>query len=144
MQGFNENELSTDLCLSEIKKGNTPKVTRDHNADYARALLKEGLDAGSVTLGTLSKETGISKSYLSDFLNGKNDGMRRDKLIAICIVLGFDIDLTQRVLESLHAGNLYAKNARDILILEGIRDGKALRQIDDSLYEADFPTLITC
>ena len=76
----------------------------------------------------------ICPSHLHDFLKGKKN-LSRDKLIIICIILKLSIQESRNILRRLIQADFYPKNERDFEIMCGIRQGKALDDINELLAQ---------
>ena len=86
------------------------------------------------------RETGFNSAYVYQIFDGEKTP-HRDKMIAICLVMGLDIETTQRILKLGGYSELYPRIARDALILFAIHHKWDLNSTDDKLYENKFATL---
>ena len=86
------------------------------------------------SINQIATECNITPSHLSDFLNDKKN-MNRDKILSLLIVLGYDITKTRQFLTGLGYNGLYARNVRDFIILNGIKDKLPLDKINEKLKE---------
>lgn len=67
--------------------------------------------------------------------------MSRDKLLSIFITLQFNIEKVQKSLLRFGLSELYPRNARDFLILKGIKDELSLDDINENLRKEHLDTL---
>ncbi len=98
--------------------------------DYFNALLeKEGISKAA-----LVTRTGIERTYLYQLLNGTRQPSR-DYAIAMCIAAGLNLEQTTRCLELLSEGILYAKNARDAIIIYAINREHSVDKTNELLFD---------
>ena len=62
----------------------------------------------------------------------------REKLIAICIGIGLNLTETQRVLTIGKQKILYAKDARDSIIIFSINNNYSIMETNELLFEENF------
>lgn len=74
----------------------------------------------------------IYPSHLHDFLKGTKK-LSRDKLIIVCIVLKLSLHESRNTLKRLIQADFYPKNERDFEIMCGIRQGKSVDDINETL-----------
>ncbi|MGN0367558.1 MAG: XRE family transcriptional regulator [Wujia sp.] len=65
----------------------------------------------------------------------------RDKLIAICMALGCNLEETQRALSIAKEGKLYAKDARDSILIFSIQKQQSVQATNQLLYEMNHACL---
>lgn len=88
----------------------------------------------------LVRESGISRTYLYQMLNGtRKPG--RDNAITLCIASHFTLDETIRCLEILNEGILYPKVVRDSLIIYAISHKMSVPETNDLLFSKNEATL---
>ncbi len=87
------------------------------------------------------RDSGLEKAYVYQIFNGEKKPSR-DKLIAIAFGLHLDSEETQRMLKLGGCSELYARVARDAVILFAIQRGMGIVAADDLLYSNGFPTLL--
>ncbi len=98
--------------------------------DYFNSLLeKEGISKAA-----LVTRTGIERTYLYQLLNGTRQPSR-DYAIAMCIAAGLSLEQTTRCLELLSEGILYAKNARDAIIIYAINREHSVDKTNELLFD---------
>lgn len=134
--------LTTDDIFEKIQAGESicaEEIDFVSPEDLRHALYNEFQKHG-YSSNQIATECGISPSQLSDFLNSKKQ-MSRDKLLSIFITLEFDIEKVQKSLLHFGASELYARNARDFIILKGIKEALSLDDINENLRKEHFDTL---
>lgn len=65
----------------------------------------------------------------------------RDKLIMLCIGIGADLTQTEKLLNSIKASPLYAKDGRDAVIMFGLLHKLSVIDINLMLYDRGFDVL---
>lgn len=71
----------------------------------------------NMTAAEIIKNSGISRSYAHEILNGKKQHPSRDHLLALCLGAHMDLNTTQHALRIAQQGELYAKVLRDAAIM---------------------------
>lgn len=87
------------------------------------------------------RDSGLTKSYVHQIFNGEKRPSR-DKLIAIAFGLHLDSEETQRMLKLGGCSELYARVARDAVILFSIQREKNIWETDTVLHDNGFETLL--
>ncbi len=87
------------------------------------------------------RDSGLEKAYVYQIFKGEKKPSR-DKLIAIAFGLHLSSEETQRMLKLGGCSELYARVARDAVILFAIQRGMGIADADDLLYSNGFPTLL--
>ena len=102
--------------------------------EYLRDYIAENkLDATEVV--TKSR---ISKNYVYHIINGVKKNPGRDKVIALCIAAGMDVENVNRALRVGGYNALYPKNKRDVFIAECVNLGKTdITEVNLFLDEKD-------
>ena len=105
--------------------------------EYLMLLLRQkGLKRADVV-----RDSGLEKAYVYQIFDGKKRPSR-DKLIAIAFGLHLNAEETQRMLKLGECSELYARVARDAVILFAVQRGMDIAAADDLLYRNNFPTLL--
>lgn len=104
--------------------------------EYLTSLLEDkGLERPAVI-----KEAGIDATFGYQIFKGSR-GASRDKVLAICLVMGCNLRETNRALKVSGSNELYARNRRDVIIIYAIENGFSLAQANDALYEHNEDTI---
>ncbi len=82
----------------------------------------------------------LDRSYAYQIFSGEKTPSR-DKLLALAFGLCLTGDETQRMLKISCNRELYARDARDALILFALERGKTIDEVNNTLSDHDFPTL---
>ena len=86
--------------------------------------------------------SGISRNYVYNILNGNTKNPGRDKVMALCIAAGMNIDEVNRGLKIAGHNSLYPKNPRDIQIASLINRGEtSVLKINLELHELGLPEI---
>ena len=86
------------------------------------------------------RDSGQSKSYVNQILNGKKHPSR-DILITLSFGLHLDLDDTQRMLKLGGHSELYPRVERDAVIFFAINNGKTVWETDELLFDNGFEPL---
>ena len=139
----NLSEKPTDDLLKILKSANNQKDLKS----YISSNLDEELSLDEY-LGNKLTEKGISKSQAiknsnldrtygyENFKGQKVIG--REKLIALCIGIGLNLTETQRALTICKQKILYAKDARDSIIIFSINNNYSIMETNELLFEENF------
>ena len=65
----------------------------------------------------------------------------RNKLLALCVAMGTDLDEADCVLRSGGVNGLYEADRRDAIIMYGLMRGRTLQQVEEDLYAFGLPPL---
>lgn len=89
-----------------------------------------------LTAAQIIKNSGVSKSYAHEILNGRKIHPSRDHLLALCLGAHMDLNTTQHALRIAQQGELYAKVPRDAAIMMHI-NRKVWNLIEINLFLED-------
>ena len=106
-------------------------------SEYLMSLLKQG----NLRRSDVVRDSGLEKAYIYQIFNGEKRPSR-DKLIAITFGLHLPVEETQRTLKLGGYSELYARVARDAVILFAVSHGKDIWETDSLLHDNGFPTLL--
>ncbi len=93
------------------------------------------------SVSKLSKESGLSESYLYKLLEGKRCNPSRDTLLQICFGLKLDVDRSNCLLRAGNFNILYPRIKRDSIIIFSLGKGYTLVQCDSMLSDSGEKTL---
>ena len=82
---------------------------------------------------TLADMIGIDTSTLTKIINGSQGTRKRDLIIALCFALQLSESETALALNLYPMAPLNPNNLRDLVILQALRDGISVRQLNDIL-----------
>ena len=85
--------------------------------------LNEYIAEHRIVVSEMIERSGISKNYIYNILNGVTKHPGRDKVIAVCIAAGMDLNELNRGLKISGNNGLYPKNERDIHIASCVNRG---------------------
>lgn len=134
--------METEEIDKLFQEGKPPKLRdfRKHGAEEDRNEILKDIKASGFSLTKFAEECDMTVSHLYDFLNGKKR-LNRDKVLVICLELGYDYTRVCKLLRHLELPQLYPKEERDYLIMLGIEEKKTVQEIDDLLEEKKLATL---
>ena len=115
-----------DRILKNVSSGKeAEKFASDHGRDYGHFFeyFNEYIAATGGVVSDIIKRSGISRNYVYNIIDGITKKPGRDKIIAICIASGMDLDQLNRGLKIAGHNSLYPKNPRDIYIAACVNRG---------------------
>lgn len=113
------------LCnIDEHRLGRSSQILSEY--------LYEKMNKYSVTPRDLVVRTNISQPHIYQILSGTR-GASREKLIAMAIGIGLDLDETQRLLTLGQCGTLYPKVRRDAAIICCIKEHMDIYEANECL-----------
>ena len=89
----------------------------------------------------VSKEAGLSFSYVGLITSGKKNNPSRDALIAICLAMGTTFEEVQYLLKYAGQAPLYVRRKRDVVIWFGFMKGQDIETVNDNLYARGMKTI---
>lgn len=98
-------------------------------------------EAGRFNRYTLADMIGINASTLTKIINGSQGTRKRDLIIALCFALRLSESDAELALNLYPMAPLNRNNLRDLVIIQALRDGVSVRQLDDILVTHGFPGL---
>lgn len=102
--------------------------------------LKSILEKRGMSVADLQKKSHIDRTYIYQIMDGsKKPG--RDKIIAIALGSGMDLQECQRALEIAKEGILYPKSRRDSIIIYAINNKMSVMDLNVLLEEYKVPVL---
>jgi DNA-binding phage protein len=130
---------STDELLSILKEKKDYSEFLDEYGTEIIGNISTYLNSlmSDTTVAALSKNSGISESYLYKLLEGKRCNPSRDALLQICFGLKLNLDCCNKLLRAGNANTLYPRIKRDSIIIFCINKQMTLQQCDALLFEAD-------
>lgn len=135
-------KFSTNEILELMKARNA--VLRENiefvQPEQLRKQLSNAIKSAGYSINSMASECYITPSQLHGFLKGKKQ-MSRDKLLSVFITLDYSITRTQKLLIRFGYGELYTRNLRDFIILEGIKDKIGLDEINEKLEAESLESL---
>lgn len=135
-------KLTTDKIFSKLEQG---EAVKESEIDFVtledtRTQLYKKIMEAYPSMASFAEASSIYPSPLHYFLTGKKN-LSRDKVLAICITLKLDIAETRETLRRLIQSDLYPRDKRDFVILQGIRQKNSLYDINDALIRHGFEPL---
>lgn len=98
-------------------------------------------EVGRLNRYTLADMIGINASTLTKIINGSQGTRKRDLIIALCFALRMSESDAELALNLYPMAPLNRNNLRDLVIIQALRDGVSVRQLDDILATHGFPGL---
>ena len=128
-----------DLLLKNIStREDAIEFAENHSAGmrFFYEYLNDYIALKGLVISQVIMDSGISRNYVYNILNGNKKNPGRDKVIALCIAAGMDLTEVNRGLKIAGHNSLYPKNPRDIQIASLINRGeKSVLKINLELHE---------
>ena len=134
--------LTTDELLKQLRSVNSISKLNEytsaldaHNScqSFSEYML-DFLNNHKIATSTLIEASQIQRTYAYQILNGsKNPG--REKVLALCISAGMNLDETQRALTLAGLGKLYPRRKEDSVIIFALERSLNVLQTNELLYE---------
>lgn len=136
---------STDELLGILKSKSNLDDYFKENIDQLQCatlpqLLESLIDSKGMSKSEAINNSMIEKHYGYQIFKGVKTPSR-DKLIMLCIGTGADLNQTGRLLNSIKAAPLYAKDGRDAVIMFGILHRLSVIDINIMLFDRGFEVL---
>lgn len=139
----NLSEKPTDDLLKILKSANKKNDLKSYissNLDESLSLdeyLENKLADKGISKSQAIKNSNLDRTYGYEIFKGQKI-IGREKLIAICIGIGLNLTETQRVLTIGKQKILYAKDARDSIIIFSINNNYSIMETNELLFEENF------
>ena len=136
-------EKPTDDLLKILKSANKKNDLKSYissNLDESLSLdeyLENKLADKGISKSQAIKNSNLDRTYGYEIFKGQKI-IGREKLIAICIGIGLNLTETQRVLTIGKQKILYAKDARDSIIIFYINNNYSIMETNELLFEENF------
>lgn len=137
---------STDELLDEIKNAASIDEYMTANADTISSekvskMLEDILAEKGLVKSEVIARSEISQVYAYQIFSGVKESPTRDKILALLIAMGLDLDKVQSFLKLSGYPFLYAKNKRDSIIIFCIEKHKNVIETNAELYAHGEDTL---
>ena len=135
----------TDKFLETATLGQFSQyLTGDYTSEYKSLsdYLNQYISKHSLEVKNIVTDSGLSRDYAYQILNGRRANPSRDKLIPICLAMHMNLEDTNRALKISKSGTLYSKDKRDAIIILCINQNIFdVIKINSILYEKGMETL---
>ncbi len=136
---------ATSELMDELMKAHSIGDYLKANSDYLISSELPTYLSNILEKKDLVKSAVIKKSELSEVMGYQIfSGVRkpsRDSLICLCVALELNTDETQALLKAAQFAQLYPKNKRDCIIINGLVNKKTVAQINELLFDNNETTL---
>lgn len=137
-------EKDTDKLMHSLKKATDFKTLfSQHQENLIEEELKlyltELLNKNNVTKAEVMRKSGITEATGYQYFDGKRKPSR-EKLIALAIGFGMDVDETNDLLKKTGYAKLYPKHKWDAIVIFGMSHSQSLVEIDELLFDAQLKT----
>lgn len=129
-------EIKTATDIEDYLRENKENMLNCSLPRYLEKMLaKKGLNRAQAVQGS-----SLNRTYAYQIFSGEKTPSR-DKLLALAFGMHLTGDETQRMLKISCNRELYARDARDALILFALERGKTIMEVNETLYDHGFPAL---
>lgn len=108
---------------------------KENNPEDFKTYIKGIMDREGVDRSTLYRMAMIERTYIYQLLDGTKCHPSKDKVLLIAIALRMSLKETQRALQLANAPILYAKNARDSILIFAINKRLSIASTNAMLAE---------
>ena len=119
-------DLLKRVDVSEVESFRKKHALRE-NEGFA-AFIDERIRERKMLRKELIRKADFSEKYGYKLLSGENHTTERDYILRFCFALGLNLRDTQRALKLYGMRELYAKDARDIVLIVAVN--KKIRSVD--------------
>lgn len=128
---------STDELFTELKTEKNPGEWRNRNRDefvlplneYLQKLLTEkNLERSEVI-----DRSGLNREYAYHIFSGKKNNPSRQKILALAMAMGLNLDEIQYLLRYARLGILYPRNSWDAVIISAVEQKLSVAQTNELL-----------
>ena len=142
-------KLSADERFQKATSGQPAIPEKFTNLKKEKLWLRQEIERQFPSVNQFAQHCYMSHSHLYDFFN-KTKRISYDKMIIICIVLGYDIEKIKSMLECFQLGTLYMENERICITIQALREAdlQELRQrqrldyVESRLLDCKMQTLV--
>ena len=131
-----ENNLLKAKNIQDFLADNQENMLALTLSEYLMLLLRQK----KLKRADVVRDSGIENAYVYQIFNGEKKPSR-DKLIALAFGLHLNAEETQRMLKLGGCSELYARVARDAIILFAVQRGMDIAAADELLYSNGFLTI---
>lgn len=135
---------TNELLNALLKSASVKNYIQENKTELIDISLSEYLNAvvaeKKLKISQILKDAQINQIYGYQIFQGKKHPSR-DKLISIAISMNLELEDIQKMLKALKYQPLYARIARDCVIIKGITDKDSVCKINEELYNNGFDTL---
>ena len=128
-----ENALKNETDIDELLK----QINNMDFSQYINYLLKKY----NLKEADIIKKSGLERTYGYKIIRGEKGKNAKDKIYRLALAMGLSQKETSHLLSLNNAGDLYALNGRDLIMLKGLLKKQTIEQVNIELYEKGFEPL---
>ncbi|MBQ4404806.1 MAG: helix-turn-helix transcriptional regulator [Selenomonadaceae bacterium] len=122
-------ELKEEKNLDGWRNRNREEFTAPLDEYFKKLLAEKNLERSEVI-----DRSGLNREYAYHILSGKRKNPSRQKILALAIALGLNLEETQYLLRYARHGALYPRNAWDAVIISAIEQKLSVMQTNELLH----------
>ena len=123
------NEISKEKNLDKFKK----RMQAEYVDENISSMLIKLINIKGVTIPEIIRDSNLAKGYVYEIINGTKKNPARDKVLAILIAIGCDINEVNNFLKRAGIAAIDERNVRDSLIYFCINSGFDVLKTNDLL-----------
>ena len=137
----------TGELLAELKSEKNPADWRKRNRDEFITPLHEFLGQlmteKHLTKQEVIERSGLNREYGYHILSGARKNPSRQKILALAVAMGLNLDEVQYLLRYSRQGVLYPRNQWDAVIISAIEQNLSVMQTNELLHSLGETVLLT-
>ena len=121
-------ELKTEKNPDDWRKKNINEFVTPLNEYLQRLLVEKNLERAEII-----EKSGVNREYAYHIFSGKKNNPSRQKILALAIAMGLNLDEVQYLLRYAQHGILYPRNSWDAVIISAIEQKLSVLQTNELL-----------
>lgn len=128
-----ENALKEEKDIDELLK----QIHDMNFSQYIHYLIKKY----NLKESEIIKKSGLERTYAYKIIRGEKGKNAKDKIYRLALAMQLSQKETSHLLSLNNAGDLYAHNGRDLIMLKGLLKKESVEQVNIELFEKGFEPL---
>ena len=131
-------ELKTEKNIRDWRTNNREEFTVPFN-EYLEKILTEK----NLTKQEVIERSGLNREYVYHIFSGTRKNPSRQKILALAVAMGLNLDEVQYLLRYARQGVLYPRNQWDAVIISAIEQNLSVMQTNELLHSLGETVLLT-
>ena len=124
-------EMNTEAMKQRLSQNmEVTELLRMASEGSLRGILNEWIGKRGVSVEALAELSLLNRASLYKILNGVTKQPKRNVLLRLCLTLRMGFEETQKVLKYGNQARLSSSRSRDIIVSEGIIQGRSIQDIN--------------
>ena len=139
---FVPTQFAADLMRQGYSVDEVQKIMKEKHlvSRTFSSVLNELMGRRNLTVDILAGQAEIDPATIYRFMNQQRNPSR-NTLLRICLAMGASLDETQQLLKSGNCAALSSARSRDLLIMDGIINGKYFDDVNQAMRQMNFSDL---